>query len=260
MGRKSSRMAEFGCREVMLAAAHNRLCSRLIWRHNNTMSTGLFLNAPRKDYSHAETRMDAAIHVAGLVCALLAVPVLIGAALMISQIAQRPETFLAAIIYGLSFIAMIGASALYNLTPQAGLNWLYRRLDHSAIYLKIAGTYTPFTLISGQGLWLLAGLWGAAALGIVIKALNSERFHWLAVLLYLAMGWAGVMILPQMLQSFPPLVVGLIIAGGSVYTLGVVFYLWRRLRFHYAIWHVFVLVASLLLYGAVLLALLTVTP
>lgn len=222
------------------------------------MIIGPFLKTPRKGYSQAETRMDAAIHVAGLVCTMLAVPVLIGAALMISQTAHRPEAFLAAIIYGLSFIAMIGASALYNLTPQAGLNWLYRRLDHSAIYLKIAGTYTPFTLISGQGLWLLAGLWGAAVLGIVIKALNSERFHWLAVLLYLAMGWAGVMILPQMLQSFPSLVVGLIIAGGSVYTLGVVFYLWKRLRFHYAIWHVFVLVASLLLYGAVLLALLTV--
>ncbi|WP_274351079.1 PAQR family membrane homeostasis protein TrhA [Roseinatronobacter alkalisoli] len=206
----------------------------------------------RHHYTAAEQRMDAAIHVVGLVGVLVAVPLMIGAALFYSQGSDRPWTFLAVAVYGLAFMAMIGASALYNLTPGAGLNWLFRRLDHSAIYVKIAGTYTPFTLISGQGVWLMAGLWAAALCGVVLKCLSPERFHWPALVLYLGMGWVGVMILPQMLATLPLASVVLIIAGGLVYTLGVLFYLWTRLRFHYAIWHVFVLTASFLFYAAVM--------
>jgi hemolysin III len=126
-----------------------------------------------------------------------------------------------------------------------------KRLDHSAIYMKIAGTYTPFTLISGQGLALTAGLWGAACLGILLKVAAPHRFRWAGLALYLGMGWAGVVAGGALLAALPVPVVVLMILGGLLYTSGVVFYLWDRLPFHNTIWHVFVLAASVAFYAAV---------
>ncbi len=208
--------------------------------------------APRIIYSPAERRLDAAIHVFGLGAAILAVPLLIGAALMRSVSEGSVDFLLAVTIYGASFAAMIGASALYNLGLRPSLDWLFQRLDHAAIYLKIAGTYTPFTLITGQGLWLLAGLWGAAALGVALKIFSPVRFRFLALALYLGMGWVGVLILPELAQTLPQATLILMVLGGLVYTSGVVFYLWSRLPYHFAIWHIFVLVASFLFYAAVM--------
>lgn len=214
------------------------------------------LFAPRLSYSPSERRADAAIHMVGLVAAMLAVPLLIGAALVRSYDSGNGVFIGAVLIYGLTFLAMIGASALYNMTPSATLNWLYQRLDHSAIYLKIAGTYTPFTLFTGQGVWLLLGLWGAAALGVGMKVIAVERFRIFAQLLYLGMGWVGVMILPDLAAVLPMAVLVLMVAGGVVYTLGVGFYLCAGIRYHFVIWHVFVLVASFLLYASIMTMLL----
>ena len=213
--------------------------------------------APRLAYSPAERRLDAVIHYIGVFGVMVAVPLLVGAALMRGPAEGMGNFVLASSIYGATFIAMIGASALFNLRFRPALDWLFQRLDHAAIYLKIAGTYTPFTLITGQGLGLLAGLWGAAALGVVLKLFSPARFRFLALALYLGMGWVGVLILPDLAQSLPPLILGLMLAGGVVYTSGVVFYLWTRLPYHFAIWHIFVLVASFLFYAAVMALLLS---
>lgn len=214
--------------------------------------------APRLAYSRSEKRLDAAIHVIGLGAALLAVPLLIGAALLHGSDTGSGSFVLAVSIYGASFIAMIGASALYNLGLRPGLDWLFQRIDHAAIYLKIAGTYTPFTLITGQGLWLLAGLWGAAAVGVTLKCVSPVRFKMLGLVLYLAMGWAVVLILPSLGQALPLATLVLMVAGGLVYTTGVIFYLWKALPYHFAIWHIFVLVASFLFYAAVMVLLLSI--
>ena len=213
--------------------------------------------APRLAYSPAERRLDAAIHYIGVFGVLMAVPLLIAAALMRSPAEGMGNFVLASSVYGATFIVMISASALFNLRFRPALDWLFQRLDHAAIYLKIAGTYTPFTLITGQGLGLLAGLWGAAAVGVVLKLVSPARFRFLALALYLGMGWVGVLILPDLAQSLPPLILGLMLAGGVVYTSGVVFYLWTRLPYHFAIWHIFVLVASFLFYAAVMALLLS---
>lgn len=209
-------------------------------------------SAQTKTYSAAEQRLDASIHYLGLASVVVAVPLLIGAALMRGLTEGTGQIILGASIYGATFAAMIGASALFNLSLRPALAWLFQRLDHAAIYLKIAGTYTPFTLITGQGLWLLAGLWGAAGCGVVLKLISPARFRLLAIALYLGMGWAGLMILPDLAHSLSPVIVGLMLAGGLVYTLGVVFYLWQALPYHFAIWHVFVLVASFLFYAAIM--------
>jgi hemolysin III len=211
-----------------------------------------WLLTQRDAYSPAETRLDAAVHVAGLVAVGFGVPVLLGLAVMATVQGGDTRLLWATAVYALAFAAMIGASALFNLTGGAPLAWLYQRLDHSAIYLKIAGTYTPLTVMTGQGGAFVAGLWLAASAGIALKLYSPVRFRPLAIALYLSMGWAGVLILPKLWVSLPAGSLALIVAGGILYTVGVGFYLFNRLRYHYVIWHVCVLFASILLYVAVL--------
>lgn len=206
----------------------------------------------RDSYSPAENRLDAAIHVAGLVLVGLGVPILLALAIFLVQQSGEVRLLWATFVYGLALAAMIGASALFNLLREARLAWLYQRLDHSAIFLKIAGSYTPLTLIPGQGIGFATAIWLAACLGVALKLYSPVRFRALGLMLYLGMGWAGVAILPQLWGSLPKASLALILAAGAVYTLGVVFYLATRLRYHYAIWHVCVLVASLMIYAAIL--------
>lgn len=203
---------------------------------------------PRTLYSPAERLSDAVVHVAGLVVVAGAVPVLIVLAAMLRGDAA---SVVGTSVYGATLVAMILCSALYNMISRPGWTWLLRRLDHSAIYLKIAGTYTPFALISGQG-WLLTGvLWVAALVGVTLKAISPARFRVAALALYLGMGWAGFLAGGDLLAALPGAVVALMVVGGVLYTAGVVFYLWERLPFHYTIWHVFVLAASMVFYAAV---------
>ena len=209
--------------------------------------------ALRTAYSKAEQISDAVVHVMGLMLVLMAVPVLI----VLTALYRGDAASITGVsIYGGALIAMILCSALYNIGETSGFGtakeWLLRRLDHSAIYLKIAGTYTPFTLLSGQSMALMAGVWGAALAGIALKIVSPERFKWVALALYLGMGWVGLAVGGPMFATMPTAVLVLMIVGGSLYTLGVVFYLWRRLPFHYTIWHVFVLAASFVFYSAVL--------
>jgi hemolysin III len=204
----------------------------------------------RQDYTHAERLSDAVIHVSGLVLVLVAVPVLIT---VTAFLRGDTSALLGTTIYGLALIAMILCSALYNMIASPDWRWLLKRLDHSAIYVKIAGTYTPFTLLSGHGFWLLATLWGAALTGVGIKLVSPDRFRRLALGLYLAMGWAGLLAGGTFFATLSAPVIALIVAGGVLYTAGVVFYLAERLPYHYTIWHVFVLTASLVFYAAVTL-------
>jgi hemolysin III len=204
----------------------------------------------RTSYSRAERLTDAVIHASGLTLVLIAVPVLITAAAFLRG---DFTAMLGVTVYGLALIAMILCSALYNMIPAPGWEELLKRLDHSAIYVKIAGTYTPFTLLSGQGLWLLAGLWAAALTGVGIKLFSPHRFRTLTLVLYLGMGWAGLAAGGTFLGALSAPVLILIVTGGLLYTAGVAFYLFERLPFHYTIWHVFVLTASLVFYAAVTL-------
>jgi hemolysin III len=203
---------------------------------------------PPRPYTRAEYVSDAAVHVAGLTLAVMAVPALVVTAALVRGDAP---SLIGTSIYGAALILMLGCSALYNMVRRPDWSGVLKRLDHSAIYMKIAGTYTPFTLISGQGLALTAGLWGAACLGILLKVAAPHRFRWAGLALYLGMGWAGVVAGGALLAALPVPVVVLMILGGLLYTSGVVFYLWDRLPFHNTIWHVFVLAASVAFYAAV---------
>lgn len=205
----------------------------------------------RAGYSRAEYISDMAVHLTGLVAVMAAVPVLIVLATLWDG---NPWQVTAASVYGASLAAMISCSALYNIFPHPEWEWLLKRLDHSAIYLKIAGTYTAFVLIAGHGFALAAGLWAAAAAGISLKVVSPARWRWVGLTLYLGMGWIAAVLGHDVFTALPGPVVWLIATGGVLYTLGVVFYLWDRLPHHLTIWHVFVLAASLTIYAGVVVA------
>lgn len=203
------------------------------------------------DYSRAERIADAAIHFMGVAFALLAVPVLIT---LVAVWHGDASTISAAVIYGLSLIAMMSISASYHMISHPGVKEVLRRFDHSAIYVLIAGTYTPFgALVGGDaGFWMLIGIWLAAIAGVSLQVLAPRRLEWLGLALYLGMGWAILLVGWPLLMALSTATITLIAVGGLTYTAGVGFHLWRQLPFHNAIWHGFVLAASGVFYAAVL--------
>lgn len=207
----------------------------------------------RTAYTRAERISDAAVHLTGLALVAGAVPVLI----VVTALTRGDAAAVAGVsVYGAGLALMIGASALYNISGGFGWgaawSWVLRRIDHAAIYLKIAATYTPFALISGHGMAVTLGVWVAAVAGVGLKLISPERFRWVALALYLGMGWAGLVMGGALFAALPVPVIALMAIGGGLYTLGVVFYVWDRLPFHMTVWHVFVLAASLVFYAAVL--------
>ena len=204
----------------------------------------------RPSYTRAERVSDAVVHLVALAAALAAVPVLIVWAVLWRGDAAG---IAGAAIYGGTLLAMIACSALYNGGLWPRLEPLFWRLDHSAIYFKIAGTYTPFTLFSGASTGLLAGLWGAALAGAGLKIFAPGRFRAAGVVLYLGMGWAGAIAGWHVFETLPAAVFWLIVAGGLTYTAGTVFYLAKGRLFHNTIWHVFVMTASVIFFVAVAL-------
>ena len=159
------------------------------------------------------------------------------------------------IVYGVALLTSLVVSAAYNLWPISPLKRILRRIDHSAIYLLIAGTYTPFiSQLKGglEPLFWLAGIWGTSLLGIVLKLRFPGRFDRSSVVLYILIGWSGVMAYDDLVAALPVSTLWLLGIGGVVYTVGVLFHVWESLPFQRAIWHVFVLTAALCHYGAVL--------
>lgn len=200
--------------------------------------------------SRAEHVSDAIVHGFAIVAAIAAVPVLITLGVML----RGDWVSVAALaIYGACLIAMLVFSAIYNLLGDGPRQYLWRRLDHSAIYLKIAGAFTPLVaLTGGTGTGFLAAIWGAAIGGCSIKFFAIDRLKWAGLALYLGMGWLGVVFAGDLLTAISPTALRLVVAAGILYTVGVVFFLWEALPFHTPIWHGFVVAASALVYGGVL--------
>lgn len=201
------------------------------------------------NYSRAEIIADGVVHALGVKLAL------IGVVLMTVFAADRagPLEMTGIAIYCFGLVSVLTVSALYNLWPASRTKWILRRFDHAAIYLLIAGTYTPFlTQVESAHAWpLVALLWSAAVMGIAIKLFMPGRYDRAAILLYLAMGWSGVLGGEALFSALTPTTIALIAIGGLTYTAGIVFHLWESLRFHNAVWHAFVLAASACMWFAV---------
>jgi hemolysin III len=158
------------------------------------------------------------------------------------------------VIYSVGLVAVFGFSAGYHLVTLPGPKALLRRCDHAAIFVKIAATYTPFAVVKIGGiggLTLLGGVWAIAVVGVIAKLGWPERFPRAAYVLYLGQGWAGIAVFDSLMEALPTSTLVLLGVGGCLYTIGVVFHLWRTLPYHNAIWHAFVLTASACLFAAV---------
>jgi len=159
-------------------------------------------------------------------------------------------------IYGSSLIILYLSSTLYHSFQKPRVKRVFRILDHTSIYALIAGTYTPFTLVSLRGPWgwtIFGVVWGLALLGIAFKTVFTGRFDIATTAAYVLMGWLGVIAFKEMLIKVPSGGLILLVAGGVVYTAGVIFYIWEKLPYNHAIWHLFVLGGSICHFFAIFL-------
>lgn len=159
-------------------------------------------------------------------------------------------------LYGLSLVTLYAASVFYHSAVSPALKRRLQIVDHCCIYLLIAGTYTPFTLVvlrEGIGGMMFFFVWAFAVLGILSKIIFGKRFKIASVLSYLVMGWIGVFAVQPLFAALGFAPVALVVAGGLAYTVGVVFFAWKSIRHHHAIWHVFVLLGSVFHFLAIAL-------
>jgi hemolysin III len=160
-------------------------------------------------------------------------------------------------VFGATLVLLYAASTLYHALPSERAKHVFRVLDHSAIFLLIAGTYTPLSLVAVGGPWgwsLFGAIWSLAAFGVLLNTVAHGRWRWLSITLYVVMGWLVVVAIKPLVAAIEPGVLVMIVAGGLAYTLGLVFYGWNRLPYNHAVWHLFVLTGSVLHYLAILFA------
>ena len=202
-------------------------------------------------YTSRERVADGCIHALGVTASLVGLTAL----LIIGIRSQMLPWVVSLTIYGLALVATFSFSAGYHLVARPKIKEVLRRLDHAAIFLMIAGTYTPFILIKMQTPWgfgLLAVVWTMAAIGIVIKLFAPRFLEGLSTALYLVQGWAVVAAWEPLMSAMPGTVLTLLVIGGVLYTIGVVFHLWERLPYQNAIWHGFVLSAASCHFAAII--------
>ena len=205
--------------------------------------------APR--YSTAEEIANGITHGLGVVFSIAGLAILTAFASVFGTVWH----IVACSVYGVTQILMYTASTLYHSIPVPRAKKFLRLLDHSAIYLLIAGTYTPFALVNLRGPWgwsILIAIWGLAIAGIALQSKLIRLSKLVTALPYVAMGWVAVIAVKPPLEAVAPGGLWLLVLGGLAYTAGTLFYVWKRLPFHHAIWHGFVLLGSVLHFFSIL--------
>jgi hemolysin III len=202
------------------------------------------------NYDRAEIIADGVVHAIGVCLGLIGAVSIVVIAVNLERVEVAPI-----LVYVIGLVTMLGLSAAYNMWPVSPAKWLLRRFDHSAIYLLIAGTYTPFlaqmkSVLASVGLGV--GVWLSAVIGMALKLALPGRFDRLAVVLCLLLGWSGVIAYDSLASALPIASIWLLAIGGILYSVGALFHVWHGLRFHNAIWHGFVLLAASCHYSAVL--------
>ena len=198
-----------------------------------------------------QEKANALTHAAGILFCVVAIPILIGYA----YTSANAATVWAVSIFGFGMLMVYFSSTLYHFATSKTLKRKLRVWDHISIFFLIAGSYTPFVskfLEHESAFMFLCILWGIVVVGVVKKLFFTGKFEAVSVILYLGMGWMAVFILKPLLQHMPMQVFWWILAGGLFYTVGIIFYLWKRWTYHHAIWHCFVLGGTIAHYFAVL--------
>lgn len=194
-------------------------------------------------YSPAEERAHVLTHAAGIVLSIAGLSWMLYTSIGLDD----PWRIIASVVYGMSLVALFSASTVYHYLYDSPRRHIYKLLDHCAIYLLIAGTYTPFILISMRssvGWWLFAAIWTLATAGIIKKIWVRHRYPRFSLFSYLAMGWLCLLAGPELVNSISREGVAWLAAGGLAYTAGTIFYMRKTLLYHHAIWHVFVLIGA----------------
>ena len=190
-----------------------------------------------------EDAASALTHGLGLVLSLAGLCVLVALAFMYGTRLH----IVSCGVYGITLVGLYTASTLYHSVQSPGLKHALKVIDHCSIYLLIAGTYTPFTLVLLHGGWgwtLFGVVWGLSVFGIVFKIFFVDRFKVTSVSIYLLMGWMAIVAIKPMLTFVPTGGVRLLVMGGLIYTAGILFYVWKKIPYNHAIWHLFVLAGS----------------
>lgn len=196
------------------------------------------------NFSISEEIWHAITHGLGLALSIAGLAILVGFA----SINGSPIVIISSAIYGTTLIMMYGSSTLYHAITHRPIKGLFQKFDHSSIYFLIAGSYTPITLISLEGVWgysLATAVWSTAAFGIYMKFAYPNRFETLSLVLYVLMGWSIVVAISPLKDSLETGGFYLLIAGGLSYTLGVYYYINDHKPFYHAVWHLFVLAGSI---------------
>ncbi len=203
-------------------------------------------------YSSKEEFANAATHGLGILLSITALVLMV----VYSVLKGDGYHIVSTSIFGASLIVLYSMSTLYHVMQKPRLKKVFRALDHSSIFLLIAGTYTPFTLVNLHGPWgwtLFGLVWGFALFGIIIETVTGQRFKKISLGLYIGMGWLILIAVVPLIENVEPGGLGLLLAGGLSYTLGVAFYVWKSLFLNHAIWHLFVLAGSIFHFFAVFL-------
>lgn len=204
-----------------------------------------------KPYSRIEILCDIVVHCLGIVVAILAG----GTLLIVAALRTAPEQTPAIAVYVGSLVALFLASLAFNIAPIAPIKRFLARLDQAAIFLLIAGTYTPvLAMLSGTptGSLMLTIVWGGSLIGIALKLFVPQHFGRLALILYAGIGWSGIAVFNSLAQALPPSTLGLLLAGGVAYSSGIIFHVWEKLNFHNVLWHCFVVLGASLHLWAIL--------
>lgn len=204
--------------------------------------------------SRGELLADGVVHVVGVALGVIGATILI----VVAALKHTYVEVIAVTIYAAGMVLMFSLSALYNMARKSRYREYFQRLDHSGIFLMIAGTYTAFTMLMLKGDWgfyLTILVWSVALLGVLIKLLWPKRLEGVTTGLYIALGWVGIIAIEPIFTSLGVAALILLGVGGALYTVGVIFHLWERLPYQNAIWHGFVVAGAGTHYGAVLTSL-----
>ncbi|MDX1809112.1 MAG: hemolysin III family protein [Sulfurospirillaceae bacterium] len=202
-------------------------------------------------YSLAEEILNASTHGLGILLSIVGLSVLVA----FSTLNGSVILIVSCAIFGASLIFGYTFSTLYHAITNEKAKQIFRKFDHASIYFLIAGTYTPIALVVLKGIlgWSIFGVvWAVSIFGIILEFIDSAKFRKLSILLYLLMGWFIVIATNQLIHNMAPGGLWLIVIGGLSYSIGVVFYLWKKIPYNHAIWHLFVLGGSICHYFAVL--------
>jgi hemolysin III len=208
--------------------------------------------SPPSHYSLREELLNCITHGAGMLLSIAALVLLI----VFSSLYGEASHVVSCTVFGVALLLLYTASTLYHSFQKPRVKQFFKIFDHACIYVLIAGTYTPFLLVTLRGVigWTLFGIiWFLAVSGIILKVFFVNRFRILSPIAYIMMGWIIIFAIKPLAQALAPGGIVWLVAGGLAYTLGVVFYAWRKLPFNHAIWHLFVLSGSVCHFFAVLL-------